>query len=149
MTWTPRRLKLAAGILVIFVLAVGVWSVMPLHESLNVGTDVTPTLEDPPGSPQQVTQVVECNNLWASSPGPDNPLPELTPQPPGVQPLGYPREPCVFIHGDARRALAIDVLVVVLAVIGLGYVVKRRRSQSDPDALPTSDAASLADAVAR
>ncbi len=69
---------------------------------------------------------VECNNLLASSPRSDAPLPELTPQPAGKPPLAYPREPCVFVHGDARRAFAIDILVVVVALAALAYL--RRRS---------------------
>ena len=111
-------------IVVIFALAVGIWSTRPLHESLHVGTDWTPTLLVPPQAAKEVHVEVECNNLYASSPR-SAPLPELTPQPADKPPLAYPREPCVFVHGDARRAFAIDVLVVVMALAALAYLKRR------------------------
>jgi len=113
-------------VVVIFALAVGVWSTRPLHESLHVGTDWTPTLLTPPQAAKEVHLDIECNNLYASSPGPDPPLAPHTPQPVDRPPLAYPRKPCVFVHSDARRAFAIDVLVVVAALAALAYL--RRRS---------------------
>jgi hypothetical protein len=70
---------------------------------------------------------IECNSLLASSPRPDTPLPSLTAQPADKPPLAYPREPCVFVHSDARRAFAIDMLVVVSALGTLAHL--RRRSK--------------------
>ena len=110
----------------LFALVVGVWATRPLHESLQVGTDWTPTLLVPPQGAKEVQVEVECNNLFASSPRSDAPLPALTPQPADKPPLAYPREPCVFVHSDARRAFAIDVLVVVAALATLALL--RRRS---------------------
>jgi di/tricarboxylate transporter len=119
------RTTRAILIVVIFALAVGVWSTRPLHESLHVGTDWTPTLLVPPQAAKEVHVKVECNNLYASSPQSDTPLPALTPQPADKPPLAYPREPCVFVHGDARRAFAIDILVVVAALAALAYLKRR------------------------
>jgi hypothetical protein len=120
------RTMRATLVISIFALAVGVWATRPLHESLHVGTDWTPTLLVPPQGAKEVHVEVECNNLLASSPRSDAPLPALTPQPADKPPLAYPREPCVFVHSDARRAFAIDVLVVVVALATLAYL--RRRS---------------------
>jgi hypothetical protein len=120
------RTMRATLVISIFALAVGVWATRPLHESLHVGTDWTPTLLVPPQGANEVQVEVECNSLLASSPRSDAPLPVLTPQPADKPPLAYPREPCVFVHGDARRAFAIDVLVVVVALATLAYL--RRRS---------------------
>jgi hypothetical protein len=119
------RTTRATLVVVIFALAVGIWATRPLHESLHVGTDWTPTLLVPPQAAKEVHIEVECNNLFASSPGPDS-LPPLTPQPADKPALAYPRQPCVFVHGDARRAFAIDVFVVLAALAGLAYL--RRRS---------------------
>ena len=112
----------ATLVILIFALAVGVWATRPLHESLHVGTDWTPTLLVPPQGAKEVHVEVECNNLLASSPRSDAPLPALTPQPADKPPLAYPREPCVFVHSDARRAFAIDVLVVAVALLTLAYL---------------------------
>jgi hypothetical protein len=116
----------ATLVILIFALAVGIWATRPLHESLHAGTDWTPTLLAPPQAAKEVQVQVECNSLLASSPRPDAPLPALTPQPADKPPLAYPREPCVFVHDDARRVFAIDVLVVVVAFATLAYL--RRRS---------------------
>jgi hypothetical protein len=121
------RTMRATLVILIFALAVGVWATRPLHESLHVGTDWTPTLLVPPQGEQEVQVDVECNNLFASSPRSDAPLPALTPQPADKPPLAYPREPCVFVHSDARRAFAIDVLVVVAALATLAYLRRRSR----------------------
>jgi hypothetical protein len=128
------RTTRATLVVVLFALAVGIWSTRPLHESLHVGTDYTPTLLVPPQAAKDVHIEVECNNLYASSPGPDS-LPPLTPQPADKPPLAYPREPCVFVHGDARRAFAIDVLVVLAALAGLALL--RRRSHRTDEAAET------------
>jgi hypothetical protein len=116
----------ATLVVVIFALVVGIWATRPLNESLHVGTDWTPTLLVPPEGAREVQVEIQCNSLLDSSPGPDGPLPALTPQPSDKPPLAYPRQPCVFVHEDARRAFAIDILVVVLALGTLGYI--RRRS---------------------
>jgi hypothetical protein len=89
----------------------------------------------PPQAAKEVHVDVECNNLFASSPHSDTPLPPLTPQPADKPPLAYPREPCVFVHGDARRAFAIDMFVVVVALAALAYLRRRsNRAHLTPEA---------------
>jgi hypothetical protein len=117
----------ATLVVVIFALVVGIWATRPLNESLHVGTDWTPTLLVPPEGAREVQVEVQCNSLLESSPGPDGPLPALTPQPSDKPPLAYPRQPCVFVHEDARRAFAIDILVVVVALATLAYIKRRSR----------------------
>ena len=134
MSRLASRTTRATLAVLLFAVAVGIWATRPLHETLQVGTDWTPTLLVPPQAQQEVLVEVDCNNLFSSSPRSDEPLPPLTPQPADKPPLAYPREPCVFVHGDARRAFAIDVIVVLVALGALAYV--RRRSRH---ALPTSD----------
>jgi hypothetical protein len=125
----------ATLVVLIFALAVGIWATRPLHETLHVGTDWTPTLLVPPQAAKEAYVDVECNNLFASSPHSDTPLPPLTPQPADKPPLAYPREPCVFVHGDARRAFAIDMFVVVVALAALAYLKRRsHRAHLTPEA---------------
>jgi hypothetical protein len=119
------RTTRATLVVVLFAIAVGIWATRPLHETLDVGTDWTPTLLSPPQGAKEVRVEVECNNLLASSPRSDAPLPALTPQPADKPPLAYPREPCVYVHSDARKAFAIDMLVVVLALGVLIYMGRR------------------------
>jgi len=119
------RTTRAMLIVVLFAVGVAIWATRPLHESLHVGTDWSPTLLVPPQGQHEKYVDVECNNLFASSPGPATPLPPLTPQPPDKPPLAYPREPCVFVHSDARRTFAIDVVVVVAALGGLAFLKRR------------------------
>jgi len=120
-------MRRAALLVLFFALAVGIWATRPLHETLYVGTDWTPTLLVPPEGTKEVHVRVECNNLLASSPQSDStPIPVLTPQPPDKPPLAYPRQPCVFVHGDARRTFAIDLVVIVAAVVLLTYARRRR-----------------------
>ena len=85
-----------------------------------------PTLLVPPTSGRKRFMWRSSATVLCSSSPRSAPLPELTPQPAGKPPLTYPREPCVFVHGDARRALAIDMLVVIAALATLAYL--RRRS---------------------
>jgi len=125
MAFLADRTTRVTLIVVIFALAIGVWATRPLHESLHVGTDWTPTLLVPPQGAKEVHIEVECNSLLSSTPRSDAPLPALTPQPADKPPLAYPREPCVFVHGDARRAFAIDVLVIVAALGTLAFVRRR------------------------
>ena len=126
-------------IVLLFAVVVGIWATRPLHESLHVGTDWTPTLLVPPQGAKEVHIRVECNSLLSSSPRSDEPLPELTPQPPDKPPLAYPREPCVFVHSDARRTFAIDILVVVAALAMLAYLGRRsHRADHGDDAADAS-----------
>src|SRR4051794_7092847 len=115
----------------LFALAIGIWATRPLHESMHVGTDFTPTLLVPPQGAKEVQVEVESNSLLSSSPRPAAPLPPLPPQPPDPPPLAYPREPCVFVHSDARRAFAIDVFVIVVALGLLAYIRRRSRHSVD------------------
>jgi len=121
------RTTRATLVVLLFALAVGVWATRPLHETMYVGTDWTPTTLVPPQGTKEVHVRVECNNLLSSSAQSDNAVPALTPQPPDKPPLAYPREPCVFVHSDARRAFAIDIFVIVLALGLLAYASRRSR----------------------
>ena len=114
-------------IVLLFAVAVAIWATRPLHETLQVGTDWTPTLLVPPQGAKEARVEVECNSLLSSSPRSDAPLPALTPQPPDKPPLAYPREPCVFVHSDARKTFAIDILVVALALVVLASLRRRSR----------------------
>lgn len=129
----------AALLVVIFAVAVGIWATRPLHETLDVGTDWNPTLLVPPQGAKDVRVDIECNSLLDSSPRPDTPLPPLTPQPADKPPLAYPREPCVFVHSDARRAFGIDVLVVIAALGTLTYLGRRSRRAHETEATGTVD----------
>ena len=57
------RTTRATLVVLLFALAVGIWATRPLHESLHVGTDWTPTLLVPPQGAKEVQVEVECNNL--------------------------------------------------------------------------------------
>lgn len=109
------------GAVALWYVAVLIWAFQPLTETMRVGIDYTAT------PPKALSVTVECNSLFSSSVRSEDP-PVLTPQPEGQPELGYPREPCEFVHADARRAFVIDTVVVVLAAIGLlGYRWRRRR----------------------
>src|SRR5262245_33136161 len=131
-----RRMRFAVLAVLIFAIAVGVWAVRPLHDRVKVGTDYNPTLLDPPRSAQVVYVDVKCGNVFASPARPDTPLPSLAPQPEGQAPLGYSREPCAFVQRDARRAFAIDVLVILAAISCLTYVILRRARRSEEPSPP-------------
>ncbi len=75
---------------------------------------------------------MECNSLLSSTARPDEPLPTLTPQPTDKPPLAYRRPPCEFVHSDARRTFAIDVLAIVIAIGVLAIAFKRRRQDDQP-----------------
>jgi len=127
MSLTRGRIAIvAAAVVLYFVVLMAVWAFQPLDDSVPVGVDWTPTTAAPPKPQREVSQAVQCNTLFDDEPR-DEPLPELTPQPEGRPPLGYQREPCVLVHSDARRNMAINT-VGVLAVLGaLGFLAVRAR----------------------
>jgi hypothetical protein len=133
----PIRLAMAA-IVVHFALVVGLWAVRPLEDSIPVGMDWSPTVADPPAAQRLVSQDVECNSLFDSSPRPDEPLPELTPQPEGRQPLDFQREPCELVHSQARIVFGLDVLFTIGSLTGLAWIGRRLRRRDElPVPLPT------------
>jgi hypothetical protein len=73
-------------------LLVVLWAARPLTDTVPVGMDWTPTLQQPPATQRLVSQEVECNTLFDSSARDDEPLPTLTPQPEGRAALDYQRE---------------------------------------------------------
>jgi hypothetical protein len=121
---------MATVVLAVFSLALAVWAIRPLHESMYVGTDWTPTLLVPPEPSQDVYQEVTCNSLLSDA-GPHGALPSLTPQPADKPPLAYPREPCTFVHSDARKTFAIDVVLVLAAFGTLAYLARRNVRQRE------------------
>ncbi len=136
MAFSVKRLGLAAVAVVAYALIlVGVWASRPLHDSVPVGTDWTPTLLAPPAPQQLVSQRVTCNTLFSGDPRPDEPLPTLTDQPKGRPELAFQREPCALVHSDAQRNFAINMIAVVglLGVIGFAArAAKRAAAASNP-----------------
>jgi hypothetical protein len=106
------------GIVILWYLSVVIWATRPLHEVLMVGTDYTAT------TPQQVVVEVECASPFSNA-GVTGDLPQLTPQPADRQPLGFPREPCRFVHSDARMVLLLDTAVLALVLGILAYLWRR------------------------
>lgn len=129
---TARKLVTAAvAVVVYFAVLMAVWAFRPLHDSIPVGTDWTPTTAVPPEGQRLVSQSVECNTLFADQPR-SKALPRLTPQPEGRAALVFQREPCELVHTNARRLLAINILAVGLVVLVLVLLaVRSRRSPSD------------------
>ena len=144
MSATAKRLSLAAvAISVYFVLLLAVWATRPLHDSVPVGIDRTPTTAVPPKPEQALSQRVECNSLFAQDSRPDESLPALRPQPKGQPALAYQRGPCTLVHSQARLLLAINSLVVVALMALLVFLAVRSRRSRQPvtDALATGGAA--------
>ena len=121
------RLQIAFLVVILYAIVIGIWAVRPLSESLDVGTDWTPTLLDPPQGSREVRQEVSCNSLLSGSPRSDEPLPELAVQPADKPPLAFARVPCQFVHSDARRAFVIDIVAIAAAVGLLVWLSRRRR----------------------
>ena len=137
MSTTAKRLSLAAvAISVYFVLLMAVWATRPLHDSVPVGIDRTPTTAVPPRPEQALSQRVQCKSLFARDSRPDESLPTLRPQPKGQPALAYQREPCTLVHSQARLLLVINSLVVVASMALLVVLAVRSRrsslSQADP-----------------
>lgn len=106
------------------------WAIRPQHDAVPVGIDATLT------APRMVSQEVTCNDLFSSAARPDEPLPTLTPQPVGAQPLAFQRTPCTSVHSQARTLFALNTVIYVGAMIG-GIVLATRRSEDDtPVATP-------------
>ena len=136
---SSRRLVLAATAVVLYaVVLVTVWAARPLDDAVPVGIDWTPTTAVPPAGQRLLSQDVECNTLFASSPRGDGPLPALTPQPEGRPPLEFQREPCVLVQADARRNLALNGLFVIAALGAIGYLAirQRRSAEHEPASIP-------------
>jgi hypothetical protein len=153
MSATAKRLSLAAvAISVYFVLLMLVWATRPLHDSVPVGIDRTPTTAVPPKPEQAVSQRVECNSLFAEDSRPDESLPTLRPQPKGQPALAYQREPCNHVHSEARVLLAINSLVVVVLMALLVFLAVRSRRSRLPLTDPLASgraAAKMHNSVAR
>ena len=141
MSISPRRLLLATvAVLAYAGLLVGVWATRPLHDSIPVGMDYSPTLASPPEPARLLSVDVTCNALFSSSPSGDEPLPELTAQPEGFPALAFQREPCALVHRNARVLFVVNVLAVVATLTVIGLVARRlrRRSGDDVSALPVT-----------
>lgn len=137
MSDTGRKLVLvAAAVLFYFVVLIMVWAVRPLDDSVPVGTDWAPTIAVPPEPQRLVSQPVDCNTLFDDHPR-STPLPQLTPQPADRAALAFQREPCELVHANARRLLAINTVVVIVALAVLTWLAMRTRR---PDADATASA---------
>lgn len=122
-----RSVFLASAALVVWYLCVLLlWAVQPLSDAVPIGVDYSLK------SPRQVSQVVECNTLFAESARDSSPLPVLNPQPADKPPLTYSREACVDVQRDARIIFALNTVFVAVALIGVFLVVRRLGRQQPP-----------------
>ena len=129
---SKRLLAVAAAIVVYAALLVVLWAARPLTDTVPVGMDWTPTLQQPPATQRLVSQEVECKTMFDSSARDDEPLPTLTPKPEGRAALDYQREPCSAVQRDARILLGLDI--VAIAAAGAGLVLLSRRLRR-PDSM--------------
>lgn len=132
----PLRIAFVA-LIVHFALVVGLWAVRPLEDSIPVGMDWSPTVQDPPAPQRLVSQDVECNSLFDSSPRPDEPLPVLTPQPEDRAALAFQREPCELVHSQARIVFGLDLIFTIAALTGIVWAGRRLRGRDDLAPSPT------------
>lgn len=119
--------RVAVAVVAAYVVLVLAWGVRPLQDSVPVGVDRSPTLLVPPQAERRVSQDVACNTLFASAPRGDEPLPALTPQPPGQPALEFQREPCELVHSQARVLMAANTAVALLLAAGAVTIAVRRR----------------------
>ncbi len=133
MALSRKRLGLAAiAVLAYGLILVVAWASRPIEDSVPVGMDWSPTVLVPPKPQQLVSQRVECNNVFAGDPRPDEPLPTLTEQPKDRPALAFQREPCKLAHADAQRNLVINSIVLIAALAALGFLARRsRRADGD------------------
>jgi hypothetical protein len=145
MSTSTKRLSLAAvAVLFYFALLLVVWAGQPLDDFVPVGTDWAPTVAVPPGSQHLVSQRVICNTLFASDPRPEEPLPVLTPQPPGHFALEYQREPCALVHSNARLVFLISLLTVIIALaLIVTLAIRTRRVERQPSPIGALPVATL------
>ena len=123
-----KPIKIAfVAVLVHLALVIGLWAARPLEDSVPVGLDWSPTVQDPPEPQRLVSQDVECNTLFASSARPDEPLPTLAEQPEGRPALDYQRDPCELVQRQARIVFGLDVLFTAGALTALVWITRRLR----------------------
>lgn len=128
----------AVVLLALYVVMVVGWAIRPLHDSVPVGTDWSPTVAVPPKAQRQVSQRVSCNSLFADSPRGNDQLPTLTPQPEGRRALAYEREPCDLVQRDARLVFALDSIVTLVLLAGLlVYAVRKSEPHADDPVGPS------------
>jgi hypothetical protein len=122
-----RRLALVgAAAIVWYVCILAFWALQPLTDSVPVGVDNTLK------TPANVSVSVKCNTLFDSAPRVESPLPTLKVQPEGSPPLAFQREPCVSVHTQARIVFALDSILFLAVLGGLGWLVLRRRRIEEP-----------------
>jgi hypothetical protein len=113
------------------------WALQPQNDSVPLGVDYSLT------SPKPVTDTVECNTLFESSPrdGTAGPPPTFAPQPGNAPELAYEREPCAAVHRQARGLFiantALLVVVWILAGVLWTRVVRPRRGAVTGSLVPT------------
>jgi len=111
------------------------WAVRPLSDAVPIGIDYSPLARVPPKPAKQVSQNVECNSLFASSPRDSLPLPALNVQPPGYDPLTYARGACSAAQRDARIVFGLDTAFLIVALAGVVVIARRLRDQPSPPPL--------------
>ncbi len=117
----------AVSVTVWFLIVLLLWAVRPLSGMVQAGIDYT---VEPP---RAVSVRVHCNSLFADEPGTGGSLPEFPPQPDGRAALAVPVEPCAIIHADARRAFAVDTIVLILVLGGVAaYFARGKRATLAP-----------------
>lgn len=124
-----RGARIALAVLALWYVAVLVWAYRPLSETMRVGIDYR---AEPPSA---LSVTVECDSIFSST-SRSAELPVLPSQPDGQPPLAFPREPCEFVRSDARRAFAVDTIVVVLAGATLLWFGVRHRRRDEPGDAP-------------
>lgn len=124
-------LSAAVGLIAWYLAVLLLWAVQPLSDAVPIGIDWSPTVLDPPKAAKQVSQTVQCNNLFAGSARNSSPLPTLNPQPPKKPELTYSRGACSAVQRDARIVFALNTMFVMVAIAGL-VVISRRLGRPPP-----------------
>lgn len=130
MTGKRRAATVIFVVVALWAIGLAVWAARPLHDSVPVGIDQTLT------TPRLVSQDVDCNSLFAGSPRPDEPLPALTVQPEGAQPLAFQRTPCVLVQDQARVLFVVNAVMALGAAAGGATLLRRRRKTRVPVVAP-------------
>lgn len=101
------------------------WAFQPLHDSVPVGVDYSVQ------PPSDLSVEVDCNTLFDSQARDDTPLPALKAQPDKAPALGFQREPCALVHGQAGTVFIVDTAVFA-AVLALGGWLMWRSRKARP-----------------
>ncbi len=106
-----------------------VWALRPQTDTVPIGIDYTLV------TPVAVTQDVECDSIFASSPV-NGSLPTLTPQPEGAPALDFQRDPCELVQRNGRIVFGLDVLFYLVVVAASVATFTRRGREAEARLLP-------------